>query len=53
MKKMTLKEALEKMLSLANGKLAYAIEKNKTWDIEHYKMDIAFVKSELEVVNKS
>jgi len=50
MKKITLKEALEKMLSLANGKLAYAIEKNKTWDIEHYKNDIRFIENELTLI---
>ena len=47
MKKMNLKEALELCLSLAEAKLQRAIDKNKEWDIEHYKNDINFIKSEL------
>ena len=47
---MTLKEALESCLSLAEAKLQKAIDKNKEWDIEHYKNDIAFIKSELNIV---
>lgn len=50
---MTLKEALEKMLSSAKGKLERAIEKNKEWDINHYKNDISFIESELKIVTKS
>lgn len=46
-KKMTLNQALETMLKLAEGKLERAIEKNKTWDIEHYKKDIEKIKSQM------
>lgn len=49
-KKMTkaeLKEGLEKMLGLAEGKLARAIEKNSEWDIKHYEGDVALVKKQL------
>lgn len=48
-----LKEALENLLKMAEDKLQYAIDKNKDWDVEHYKKDIEFIKSELSIVNKA
>ena len=48
-----LKEALENMLKIAECKLQYAIDKNKKWDIKHYKNNINFIKSELEKLNNS
>jgi hypothetical protein len=53
MKNKKLKEALENVLVMAKHKLQYAIDKNKEWDIKHYKNDIKFIESELEIVNKS
>lgn len=47
-----LKEALENVLVIAKQKLQYAIDRNKEWDIEHYKNDIKYIESELEIVNK-
>lgn len=47
MKKMKLKEALERMLFLAENKLAIAIEKNKKWDIKHYQNDIRIIKAQM------
>jgi predicted KAP-like P-loop ATPase len=52
MKNKKLIEALENLLVMANQKLQYAIDKNKEWDIENYKENVAFIKSELEIVNK-
>jgi hypothetical protein len=45
-------EALEKLLSIAKNKLDYAIAKNNEWDIEHYKKDIEFIESELELIKQ-
>lgn len=53
MKNKKLKEALENLLKMAEYKLQYAIDKNKEWDIEHYQKNIEYIKSELEIVNKS
>lgn len=53
MKNKKLKEALENLLKMAEDKLQYAIDKNKDWDVEHYKKDIEFIKSELAIVNKA
>ena len=53
MKNKELKEALENLLKMAEAKLQYAIDKGKKWDIKHYRKDIEFIKSELEIVNKS
>jgi len=47
-----LKKALENLLTIAEQKLQHAIDKNKKWDIQHYKKDVEFIKSELEIVNK-
>lgn len=44
---MTLKQALEKMLLLANNKLELAKAKNKEWDINHYKNDVQIIESQL------
>lgn len=44
---MTLKEALERMLELAQAKLSNAEAKGKTWDIEHYKNDIKIIEQQL------
>lgn len=52
MKNKKLKEALENVLKMAEAKLQCAIDKNKEWDVEHYRKDIEFIKSELEIVNK-
>lgn len=49
---MTLKQALETMLVLAQNKLTNAIEKNKEWDINHYKNDVKFIKQELKIVTQ-
>jgi hypothetical protein len=46
-------EALENLLVMGNQKLQYAIDKNKEWDIEHYKNDIKFIESELEIVKNN
>jgi hypothetical protein len=53
MKNKKLKGALENLLKIVEDKLQYAIDKNKEWDIEHYRKDIEYIKSELEIVNKS
>lgn len=53
MKNKELKEALENLLKMAEDKLQYAVDKNKEWDIEHYKKNIEFIKSELSIVNKA
>jgi hypothetical protein len=53
MKNKKLKEALENLLKMAEDKLQYAIDKNKEWDVEHYKKDIEFIKNELAIVNKA
>jgi len=45
-------EALEKCLKLAEAKLQNAINKNRDWDMKHYKKDINFIKSELDIVNQ-
>lgn len=49
---MTLKQALETMLVLAQSKLATAINKNKEWDINHYKNDVKFIEQELKIVTQ-
>ena len=33
---------------MAQAKLKYAIDKNKEWDIEHYKKDIETIENEIE-----
>ena len=38
---------------MAEDKLQYTIDKGKEWDVEHYRKDIEYIKSELEIVNKS
>lgn len=45
-----LKEALERLLEIAEGKLQYATDKNKEWDIEHYKNDISLIKEQLSEI---
>lgn len=45
--KMSLKQALEKMLDIANNNLVRAEEKNKQWDINHYKNDVNIIKKQL------
>jgi ATP-dependent protease HslVU (ClpYQ) peptidase subunit len=45
--RMTLKEALETMLEMAEDKLSRAINKGKEWDIEHYRNDVEIVKKQL------
>jgi hypothetical protein len=50
--KKALKEALEKMLAIAKQRLEFYENKNSAWEIEHYKGDIKFIESELEIVNK-
>ncbi len=47
MNKKELKEGLEKVLVLAESKLALAIDRNKEWDINHYKGDVALIKEQL------
>jgi len=47
-----LKDTLETLLEMAEQKLQYAIDKNKEWDIEHYRENVEYIKSELEIVNK-
>ncbi len=44
---MNLKEALERMLVIANEKLSRAKDKGKEWDIAHYENDIAIIKEQL------
>ncbi len=46
--KKTLKEALETVLSMAKAKLENAIAKNKEWDIEQYKKDVAKIEDQLK-----
>jgi hypothetical protein len=46
-KNKALKEALEKLLIMAEDKLSRAINKGKEWDIEHYKNDVEIVKKQL------
>ena len=43
-----LKSALEKMLALANDKLALAKSKGKGWDIKHYENDIRIIEEQLK-----
>jgi hypothetical protein len=45
--------ALNKLLVLAKGKLEYAKAKNKEWDINHYTKDVAFIESEISIVEKT
>jgi hypothetical protein len=45
--KMTLRQALEKMLLLANNKLELAKTKNKEWDINHYENDVQIIEKQL------
>jgi hypothetical protein len=47
-KGISLKEALEKMLGLAEQKLYVAVNKCKDWDINHYKKDIVIIKEQLK-----
>ncbi len=47
-KRMTLEQALNRLLELAQAKLDNAIAKNKTWDIEHYKNDIEVIKAQMK-----
>ena len=44
---MTLRQALDKMLELANAKLEYAKLKGKEWDINHYENDIKIINEQL------
>ena len=44
-------KAYEKVLGMAEAKLQNAIEKNKEWDIEHYKTDVQTIKNEIEFTN--
>jgi hypothetical protein len=41
-------KAYEDLLSMAQAKLKYAIDKNKEWNIEHYKKDIETIENEIE-----
>jgi hypothetical protein len=50
--KQTLKESLEIMLEIATKRLERAIDKKDKWHIKHYREDVDFIKSELEIVNK-
>ncbi len=44
-------KAYEKVLGMAEAKLQNAIDKNKEWDIEHYKTDVQTIKNEIEFTN--
>ena len=44
-------KAYEKILGMAEAKLQKAIDKNKEWDIEHYKTDVQTIKNEIEFTN--
>lgn len=44
-------KAYEKILGMAEAKLQNAIDKNKEWDIEHYKTDVQTIKNEIEFTN--
>lgn len=41
-------KAYEKILGMAEAKLQNAIDKNKEWNIEHYKTDVQTIKNEIE-----
>ena len=47
---MNLKEALNQMLIIANDKLNHAKDKNRKWDINHYKNDIKIIKEQLKTL---
>jgi hypothetical protein len=47
MAKMTLIEALNKMLKISEERLAKAKEKRDLWSIKHYKNDIKIIKKQL------
>jgi hypothetical protein len=44
-------KAYEKVLGMAEAKLQNAIDKNKEWNIEHYKTDVQTIKNEIEFTN--
>ena len=41
--------ALENVLKIAEAKLQRSIDKNRQWDIEHYKNDVQYIKNEIEL----
>ena len=50
--KENLLSALNKVLVMAKDKLERAKNKNDEWDINHYTNDIAFIESEIAIVEK-
>lgn len=50
--KENLLSALNKVLVMAKDKLERAKNKNNEWDINHYTNDIAFIESEIAIVEK-
>lgn len=51
--KKDLLNSLNKLLVISNQKLEHAKAKNKEWDINLYKENIAFIESEINIVENT